>query len=196
MALVAVGISIVAICISLPTEKPIGIDYMGVLVGILSLLVTILVGWQIWSAISIDKKISERVEEARDSLTKAIEKTREDLGVAGARAMAATLYQAESISLNVYLLAGKGGCNGLIKTLTQMEEYAMALNEYSTLSDFARMIVETKKNIDLLDVTGEDYEKVCSLFLKLSQNVLARLPASDVQVPRLLSLIDVLTNRE
>lgn len=195
-SLIAIAMSVTAICLSLPTEKPIGIDYMGVLVGILSILVTILVGWQIWSAISIEKKINERVEDARNSLTEAIEKTREDLGIAGARATAATLYQAQSISLNVYILAGKSGYNGIIKTLAQMEEYALAINEYSILSDFARVIVETKKNIDLMEVTEEDYEKVCSFFLKLSQNVLTRLPASDARVPHLLSLIETLTNRK
>lgn len=196
LSIIAIGLSIVAICVSLPTTKPLSVDYMGVLIGILSLLVTILVGWQIWSALSIDKKIKEKTEEIHFSLSKAIEKAKEDLSIAGARATAATLYKAENINLNLNLLVGKSELNEIMATLNIMSEYATALKDLETLSHFAKILVDTKPKIDLMELMEEDYGKVCSFFLELSQNILTLLPASDAQVPHLLSLINNLKNKE
>lgn len=41
---VAVLISLVAICVACPHKAELGFDYQGVIVGVLSLLVTILIG--------------------------------------------------------------------------------------------------------------------------------------------------------
>ena len=49
MSIAAIICSVVAICVSLPSVPELGIDYIGVIVGILSLLVTMLIGWQIWN---------------------------------------------------------------------------------------------------------------------------------------------------
>ena len=57
MSIAAIICSVVAICVSLPSAPELGIDYIGVIVGILSLLVTMLIGWQIWNTIAIEKKI-------------------------------------------------------------------------------------------------------------------------------------------
>ena len=44
---VAVLISLVAICVACPHKAELGFDYQGVIVGVLSLLVTILIGWHL-----------------------------------------------------------------------------------------------------------------------------------------------------
>lgn len=44
---IAVVISIVSICVAYPHKAELGFDYQGVLVGVLSLLVTTLIGWNI-----------------------------------------------------------------------------------------------------------------------------------------------------
>ena len=49
LSIAAIICSVVAICVSLPSVPELGIDYIGVIVGILSLLVTMLIGWQIWN---------------------------------------------------------------------------------------------------------------------------------------------------
>ena len=49
LSIAAIICSGVAICVSLPSVPELGIDYIGVIVGILSLLVTMLIGWQIWN---------------------------------------------------------------------------------------------------------------------------------------------------
>ncbi|KAA5451027.1 hypothetical protein [Bacteroides caccae] len=79
LSIAAIICSVVAICVSLPSAPELGIDYIGVIVGILSLLVTMLIGWQIWNVIAIDKKIDGKVEQTSDSLTKSIDATKKEM---------------------------------------------------------------------------------------------------------------------
>lgn len=52
--------SIVSLCSSLPRTS--GLDYIGVIVGILSLLVTILIGWQITNYFMLEKRTKAYAE--------------------------------------------------------------------------------------------------------------------------------------
>ena len=61
---VAIIFSIAAIIMSIcslarNSERILGFDYLGVIVGILTLLVTFLVAWQIWQTIGAGRKIKE-----------------------------------------------------------------------------------------------------------------------------------------
>ena len=79
LSIAAIICSVVAICVSLPSAPELGIDYIGVMVGILSLLVTMLIGWQIWNVIAIDKKIDGKVKQTSDSLTESINVTKKEM---------------------------------------------------------------------------------------------------------------------
>lgn len=79
LSIAAIICSVVAICVSLPSAPELGIDYIGVIVGILSLLVTMLIGWQIWNVIAIDKKIDCKVKQTSDSLTESINVTKKEM---------------------------------------------------------------------------------------------------------------------
>ncbi|UYI72850.1 MAG: hypothetical protein OGM07_15305 [Bacteroides xylanisolvens] len=79
LSITAIICSVVAICVSLPSAPELGIDYIGVIVGILSLLVTMLIGWQIWNVIAIDKKIDGKVKQTSDSLTESINVTKKEM---------------------------------------------------------------------------------------------------------------------
>lgn len=70
LSIAAIICSVVAICVSLPSAPELGIDYIGVIVGILSLLVTMLIGWQIYNAIVIEKKIKDEVKLVEKSFQK------------------------------------------------------------------------------------------------------------------------------
>lgn len=59
---ISVLLSIASICISLIRSEPLTWDGMSVLVGILSLLVTLLLGWQIYTFIDIKGRIKEMVK--------------------------------------------------------------------------------------------------------------------------------------
>ncbi len=79
LSIAAIICSVVAICVSLPSAPELGMDYIGVIIGILSLLVTMLIGWQIWNVIAIDKKIDGKVKQTSDSLTESINVTKKEM---------------------------------------------------------------------------------------------------------------------
>lgn len=56
---IALVLSIIAICGLYYRTTDLGIDYIGIIVGILAILVTCLVAWNIYSAIDANKKIDE-----------------------------------------------------------------------------------------------------------------------------------------
>ena len=55
-------ISVISLSISAPRGKLLDFDYIGVIIGLFSLIVTILIGWQIYSTINIKNVISKEVE--------------------------------------------------------------------------------------------------------------------------------------
>lgn len=62
LCLVACVLGFAAICIAIPRMGGVDLDYMGVIVGILSLLVTVLMAWNIYTVIDSSGKI-KRIEE-------------------------------------------------------------------------------------------------------------------------------------
>lgn len=61
--IISVIISITSLAIVSPRNKNLDFDYIGVIIGLLSLIVTILIGWQIYSTINIKNLISKEVHE-------------------------------------------------------------------------------------------------------------------------------------
>lgn len=59
---ISIIISIVSLSIVAPRSKALDFDYIGVIIGLLSLIVTILIGWQIYSTINIKNLISKEIE--------------------------------------------------------------------------------------------------------------------------------------
>lgn len=57
LSLVSLVLSVVATCVAVWRSPDLGFDYQGVLVGVVSLLVTVLIGWQIYSSVEIVKRI-------------------------------------------------------------------------------------------------------------------------------------------
>ena len=64
--LILVIICLSVLCPRIISEKNLGFDYMGVIVGILSLLVTFLIGWNIYSVIDIRKIKKENKKQLED----------------------------------------------------------------------------------------------------------------------------------
>lgn len=81
IALIAITALATAICKSYP-RIGLNFDYMGIIVAIFSLLVTILMGWQIWNVVSVNKRI-EQIEtewqQMQDSINKKIEERAIDI---------------------------------------------------------------------------------------------------------------------
>ena len=79
LSIAAIICSVVAICVSLPSAPNLGFDYSGATEGILALLVTILIGWQIWNVIAIEKQIDSKIKQINNSITKSIETTKNEM---------------------------------------------------------------------------------------------------------------------
>lgn len=81
LVVVTIILDIIILCRTFPRtvdEQNLSIDYIGIIIGILSLLVTLLIGWQIWKTIEIDKKIEKAIQTERDKLKYEINKDIDD----------------------------------------------------------------------------------------------------------------------
>lgn len=78
LSIAAIICSVIAICVSLPSAPNLGMDYIGVIIGILSLLVTMLIGWQIYNVITVDKKIDGKIEQVSKYLSNNIKEINEE----------------------------------------------------------------------------------------------------------------------
>lgn len=65
ISIITLVISIIALCVSCYRTPDLGFDYMGVLVGILALLVTILLGWNIYVAVQLNEVMDKKIGEAQ-----------------------------------------------------------------------------------------------------------------------------------
>lgn len=59
LTIVSVILSVVAVCRCSPTAANLDFDYMGVIVAVLSLIVAVLLGWNIYSVINFNEKTKE-----------------------------------------------------------------------------------------------------------------------------------------
>ncbi|NLI37126.1 MAG: hypothetical protein GX416_11530 [Bacteroidales bacterium] len=74
----AILISIIALCFAAYRTPILGFDYMGLLVGILAALVTALIGWQIFTTIGVEKKMSD-VEKRVDNMNTLLEEEKKKI---------------------------------------------------------------------------------------------------------------------
>ena len=74
ISIIAIIVSIASICVSNPNKQELGFDYQGIIVGVLSVLVTALIGWQIYNSIEINRKVDGTEDMARRITNEAMEK--------------------------------------------------------------------------------------------------------------------------
>lgn len=85
-------ISIIALAVALPRPNNLGIDYLGVIVAIISLATAFAVGFQIWNALSLETRLKElknniesenidKINSLEKKLTADFEKKSENLSV-------------------------------------------------------------------------------------------------------------------
>lgn len=73
VGLIAIVVSIIAISVALVYKQPITADWLGVLVGILSLLVMLLIGWNIYSVIDLNR-LKNDTEILNNTIDKEVDK--------------------------------------------------------------------------------------------------------------------------
>lgn len=72
MNFIALIFSIAALCMTHPNQ--LSFDYIGAIVGILALLVTILIGWNIYSVLDVNRKIEKHIRDVKGKITNMEEK--------------------------------------------------------------------------------------------------------------------------
>lgn len=68
LSFIAIILSIVAICVSYPRSENSGLDYIGIIVGILGALVAILVGWQLYNALNLKELVNQTEKAKTDAI--------------------------------------------------------------------------------------------------------------------------------
>lgn len=75
LSIIAIAISILALCYAYPSVETLQLDYLGLIIGILALLVTVLIGAQILNAVTVRKdmtKMEDMFVELRNSCQDAV----------------------------------------------------------------------------------------------------------------------------
>lgn len=69
LSAISIMVSVAALCRTYPHTSDLGMDYQGVIVGMLALLVTILIGWQIYTAINVKEELKD-IKDLRRKINK------------------------------------------------------------------------------------------------------------------------------
>lgn len=69
LSAISIMVSVAALCRTYPHTSDLGMDYQGVIVGMLALLVTILIGWQIYTEINVKEELKD-IKDLRREINK------------------------------------------------------------------------------------------------------------------------------
>lgn len=69
LSAISIMVSVAALCRTYPHTSDLGMDYQGVIVGMLAPLVTILIGWQIYTAINVKEELKD-IKDLRREINK------------------------------------------------------------------------------------------------------------------------------
>lgn len=155
LSLIAIILSITAICISYVHAKPLSWDIAGVFVGILSMLVTILIGWQIYNVITIDHRMKSIMNERLS-----------DLAVHTKNAIKLAQIELQTSMMDGYL--GDGNFKMLLRSAIKNVNRLIEIKDSNNSQIFVHILIEMykikdiKNNIDAKE-TKQLAEKVKEL---------------------------------
>ena len=143
VAVIAIALSIYNSCINIKPIYVDGLNMLGWIVGILAILVTILIGWQIYKTIDIDRSVERKLNEAKRELKKEFGKDTD-------------FVQTEQIAL-LYMLVARL-CEQIKEYNSSLYYYLSSIVEYvdvhdnaeTTLYNVNAMLKETKDVINTI----------------------------------------------
>lgn len=169
ISVLALVFSIIAICRSFYRTVDLGFDYMGIIVGVLAVLVTCLVAWNIHSAIDANHKIMEMRNEI-DNLRSSIDSDK----LASERKinkLKAELYD-NIVSINRHILGFEKSAvsTHLLINMVSSIDYLSRSEEYA-LAEFQidNYFVLTNDNIEIIkkDLDKEDAVRLFRLLYEI-----------------------------
>ena len=163
--IVSILISICALCFAYLRCEPLEKDWLGILVGVLSLLVTILLGWNIYQIISVDKRIKDKINIAEKRFKK-------DTAIWNLKSLSYAVS-------NSYYSSCYDNAILLLSFIPKHLEYGMLHNDAKVINE---QILSINKVLDVIEdekikISDESYRRFTEAFsdFELFDSVLRRL---------------------
>ncbi len=165
ISIVALGLAIVALAKVSPMQGYMDFDYYGAIIGVLAFLVTLLMGYQIYTVINVKEELKE-VRKAREDINQKIEakvqqlseEYKEELNQAAPVIMAIASQQkdiVESAAFQAYMNSKPGQFSREIATRTIM----------SILTDYANVDNKQERQRRLLEIAQNvEYDEAVEFF--------------------------------
>lgn len=136
ISFIAIIFSITAICIAYTHTKPLNWDIAGVLVSILSMLVTVLIGWQIYNVITIDNRMKSIMNERLV-----------DLAVCTNNAIKLAQIELQTLMMDGYL--GDGNFKMLLRSAIKNVDRLIEIKDSKNSQKFVNILIEMYKIKDI-----------------------------------------------
>lgn len=169
ISIVAIGMAIVALAKMAPI-RDLDFDYYGAIIGVLTLLVTLLMGYQIYTVINVKKEMDE-VRKAREEMDKKLEEKagkltqvfREELNNVAPLIMAISRPQSDIIEKTAFATYKDSKTGELSRDLSS-QTILMLLDIYAGIQDGEKRSIKIKelaKNVKYDEVVAfyTDYAK-------------------------------------
>lgn len=176
ISIISLLLSVIAVCVAVWRSPELDFDYQGVLVGVLSLLVTVLIGWQICYFVFIRQEINKEVDRKLEELSSIQFKTVNMIHLADCSShitgclkynewYKVILLYSDKIDL-VCSLRDKEKADktvgGLIKLLNNMEKF-----NSDEIDEFKRLVEKSK---ELSKVTDSCFDFYSNAMKKIQEN--------------------------
>lgn len=153
-------ISVIALAVALPRPNNLGIDYLGVIVAIISLATAFAVGFQIWNALSLEKRLQElknQIETEYISKMNSLEKSlKEDYNNRVVNLSVVNAFATSVISADLSI-SHKNYTQAFIYYISALECETIASKDNIDLG--ATVVPKLKSIIDNIPVCVTDQEK-------------------------------------
>lgn len=153
IGLLAIIVSIAAIVVTLTYKQPITVDWLGALVGILSLLVMMLIGWNIYSVIDLNK-VKDDTKEINEGIESRINKIESKVkaDMTYEMLLISNFYQ----SINVRSLEDSLACGFRNFEMLSDDNIAKSLWREWILSSFISLVDKDKVAHDVISYLNEN----------------------------------------
>lgn len=161
LSVISTIISIIAICRVCPNTSDLGLDYQGIIVGILALLVTVLIGWQIYTAINVKEELKEIF-----ALRKEINKQETDIYIRSEK----NLIEFHMAILLMYMAKNNKNCNDvyqiILSGLSAMIHQSR-IGLYKDCENVIKSILANRGLISMLRLSKQSKESLLNMMTEI-----------------------------
>lgn len=188
VGIVNVILLIPLLCMHFPriTDSNLGLDYMGIIVGILSLLVTVLIGWNIYTALDLSKrtkeiedKVSIIIPNTESALLDIQQRTKEQFDRQSKKNTESEEYMLGAIDyVQGMILMNSGDPRKMLNAKTFFSAISHFIKSPNTKHAIEQCIVEFEKCVDL-DERQPNYNELYNIDMDIIHRVTKDIEMSD-----------------